>query len=73
MAGPDYTVVFLGQTSKFVLPVFFGDTVTAECEVTHLRTDKPIVTLSCKCTNQKGEEVLTGDATILVDTYPYVK
>lgn len=73
MAGPDYTVVFLGQTSRFVLPVFFGDTITATCEVTNVRADKPIVTLSCKCTNQNGEDVLTGDATILVDAFPYIK
>lgn len=70
MAGPNVTVIFLGINIRFVAPVFPGDTVTAECVVTRVRDDKPIVTLDAKCVNQDGAEVLTGEATIMVDPYP---
>ncbi len=70
IAGPGTTVVFLGLNCRFVQPVFLGDTVTATCEVTEIRPDRPIVTLSCVCTNQDGAEVLTGQATVLLDPYP---
>ena len=70
MAGPNVTVIFLGMNIRFVAPVFPGDTVTAECVVTRVRDDKPIITLDAKCVNQAGAEVLTGEATIMVDPYP---
>ena len=56
--------VYLGQTLKFILPVFLGDTVTATVEVLSVRSDKPIVTLSTVCTNQNDEVVLEGEAVV---------
>jgi 3-hydroxybutyryl-CoA dehydratase len=56
--------VYLGQTLKFKLPVFPGDTVTATVEVLSVRPDKPIVTLSTVCTNQKDQVVLEGEAVV---------
>ena len=70
MAGPDYTVIFLGTDVRFTNPVFFGDEITATCEVKSVREDKPVVTLACSCTNQSGEEVLTGEAVVYIDPYP---
>lgn len=73
LVGPNQTVVFLGFTCRFVKPVYPGDTVTATCEITAIRPDRPIVTLSCVCTNQKDEQVLTGEATVLLDPFPFVE
>ncbi len=58
--------IYLGQTLKFIMPVFPGDTVTATVEVLSVRPDKPIVTLSTVCTNQNDEVVLEGEAVIKV-------
>ena len=58
--------VYLGQTLKFVAPVFPGDEVTARVTVKAVRKDKPIVTLETICVNQRGETVIRGEATVLV-------
>ncbi|GAG99421.1 unnamed protein product, partial [marine sediment metagenome] len=36
--------IYLGQTLRFLAPVYLGDTVTAKVEVTGMRSDKPIAT-----------------------------
>lgn len=58
--------IYLGQTLQFVAPVFLGDTVTARVTVSAVREDKPILKLETVCTNQRGEVVIRGEATILV-------
>ena len=45
-------------------PVHLGDTITAEAEVVEIHQDKPIVTLETRCTNQRGEVVISGRAVI---------
>jgi len=57
--------VYLGQTLKFVAPVFPGDTITARITVKEIREDKPIVKLETICINQHGEIVIRGEATVL--------
>lgn len=59
-------VVYLGQTLKFVAPVFLDDTVTATATVTNIREDKPVVTLETVCANQNGETVVTGEAVVMI-------
>ncbi len=71
MASPDHTIIYLGQTCRFVNPAHLDDTVTMECEVTRVRDDKPVVTLACKATNQDGLELMTGEVTAFVDPHPY--
>ncbi len=56
--------IYLGQTLKFLAPVFIGDTVTVKAEVIALREEKRLITLRTDCINQKGIMVLTGEATI---------
>jgi len=58
--------VYLGQTLKFVAPVFPGDEITARVTVKEIREDKPIVKLDTVCVNQRGETVIRGEATVLV-------
>ena len=62
---PGQGSVYLGQTLQFVAPVFPGDEVTARVIVREVREDKPIVKLDTICTNQRGEVVLRGEATVL--------
>jgi len=57
--------VYLGQTLKFVAPVFPGDRVTARVTVKEIREDKPILKLETICINQRGELVIRGEATVL--------
>ena len=59
-------IVYLSQSLKFVAPVFIGDTVTATATVTHIREDKPIVTLETVCTNQNADTLVKGQAAVMV-------
>jgi 3-hydroxybutyryl-CoA dehydratase len=59
-------IVYLSQTMKFLAPVFLDDTITATATITHIRQDKPVVTLETVCTNQTGETTLTGEAVVLI-------
>ncbi|GIU82301.1 MAG: MaoC family dehydratase [Acidobacteria bacterium] len=59
-------IVYLSQTLNFVAPVFIDDTITATATVTHIREDKPIITLETICTNQNGEVVVKGEGKIMV-------
>jgi 3-hydroxybutyryl-CoA dehydratase len=58
--------IYLGQTLRFTAPVRIGDTVTVSLSVLELMSKKRI-RLETVCRNQKGETVLEGEATILVD------
>ena len=62
---PGEGTIYLGQESKFIAPVFIGDTVTATCEVVELMIDKNIVKLHCSLVNQKGNVVAEGLATVM--------
>ena len=63
LPGPG--TIYLGQELKFTRPVRFGDTVTATCTVSEIRAEKNIVKLDTVCTNQAGEVVLQGMATVM--------
>lgn len=63
LPGPG--TIYLGQEMRFVKPVSPGDTITASVKVQDKRDDKKIVHLETTCTNQKGEPVLTGVATVI--------
>ena len=73
MATSKITMIFLGMNASFTNPVYFGDTITTRCEVKKVREDKPILTVECRCLNQTGDEVLTGEAVVYVDPYPIEK
>ena len=63
-------VIFLSQSVRFLKPVRIGDTVTAVAEVVETRQDKGIVTLKNTCTNQNGEVVAEGEATVRIYQEP---
>jgi phosphate acetyltransferase len=57
--------IYLGQTIAFTKPVFPGDTVTATVTVLEKQDKKRLVRLETVCTNQDGETVLKGEATVI--------
>jgi 3-hydroxybutyryl-CoA dehydratase len=63
---PGIGTVYLGQDLRFLLPVRAGDTLTATAEVVEMRDDKKMVILKTIVTNQKGEKVIDGKATVMV-------
>ena len=56
--------VFLHVDWSFRAPVYPGDEITAEVEVTEVRPDKPIAKLRTTITNQEGTVVLDGEALV---------
>jgi 3-hydroxybutyryl-CoA dehydratase len=58
--------VYLGQTLRFTRPVRIGDTIAARAEVLEKNDAKRRLRLATTCTNQHGETVLDGEATVLV-------
>lgn len=65
MKIPGPGTIYLGQELKFTKPVRFGDTVTATCTVAEVVEEKNIVKLETICTNQNGEVVIKGMATVM--------
>lgn len=65
MKLPGPGTIYLGQELKFTKPVRFGDTVTATCTVSELIPEKNIARLDTTCTNQRGEVVIKGTATVM--------
>ncbi len=63
LPGPG--TIYLDQDLQFRHPVVPGDVVTATVTVKEKRADKRIVLLDTRCTNQRGDVVLTGMATVI--------
>ena len=64
MQLPGPGTIYMAQEMKFTKPVYFGDTITAKVEVIEIIKEK-ILKLKTICTNQKGEIVLDGVATVM--------
>ncbi|MBN1656108.1 MAG: polyketide synthase dehydratase domain-containing protein [Deltaproteobacteria bacterium] len=52
--------IYLGQSMKFLRPVFLGDKVKATVEVAAKDDRRKLVTFKCRVTNQRGETIATG-------------
>ncbi len=66
LPGPG--TIYLGQTLQFMRPVALGDTVTVSVTVAGKAPETYRVTLDCRCTNQKGEAVISGTAQVTAPT-----
>ena len=62
MPGPG--TVFITQSWTFPSPVYVGDTIRAEAEVKWVHPERPRADMEFTVTNQHGEEVLSGEATV---------
>ncbi|GKT03612.1 MaoC family dehydratase [Furfurilactobacillus sp. WILCCON 0119] len=65
MPGPG--AIYLGQTLRFEKPVHFDDVLVVTAEVTKIEAKKhfKIATIATTVTNQNGEIVTDGEATIM--------
>lgn len=64
MQLPGPGTIYLGQELKFTSPVRFGDTITATIEAVDINVEKNIVVFETICTNQNGDIVVKGKATV---------
>jgi 3-hydroxybutyryl-CoA dehydratase len=63
LPGPG--AIYLGQELKFLKPVLFDDVITARVEVVEILRERNRIRLKTVCANQRGEEVLTGEALVM--------
>jgi acyl dehydratase len=63
LPGPG--AIYLSQSLKFVKPVKAGDTITARVEVLEVLGERNRIRLQTVCVNQRGEEVLSGEAWVM--------
>ncbi len=63
LPGPG--TIYMGQELRFTKPVFFGDTITATVTVAELIPEKNRAILDTVCTNQNGDIVIRGKATVM--------
>lgn len=63
LPGPG--TIYMGQELRFTKPVLFGDTITATVTVAELIPEKNRAILDTVCTNQNGEVVIKGKATVM--------
>ena len=68
LAIGDALIAFTGQSSKFLKPVYPGDTLYPMLEISDRMAQRStgVVTLTATVHNQKGELVLTGQQKILL-------
>ena len=62
LPGPG--TIYMGQELRFTKP-FFGDTITATVTVAELIPEKNRAILDTVCTNQNGDVVIKGKATVM--------
>src|SRR5207302_810466 len=63
LPGPG--AIYLSQTLTFMKPVFLGDTITARVDVAEVVHDRNRLRLQTSCVNQRGDEVLAGEAWVM--------
>lgn len=63
LPGPG--AIYLSQDLRFLKPVKFGDVITARVEVLEVNRERNRLRLRTVCANQRGEEVLVGEALVM--------
>ena len=58
--------VYVSQSLEFRTPVFLWDTVTATVTVQRTAAAGTVLDMSTRCANQHGDDVLTGEARVLL-------
>ncbi len=62
LPGPG--TIYMKQNLSFLVPVYFGDTITAEVEVIEKLEEKKRIRLKTTCINQDGKIVVDGEALV---------
>jgi 3-hydroxybutyryl-CoA dehydratase len=62
LPGPG--TIYIHQSVNFLAPVHFGDTITAQAEVSEIDLEQNRVKLKTTCINQQGTLVLDGEAIV---------
>ena len=68
LPGPG--AIYLSQSLTFLKPVRAGDTITARAEVTEVVRARNRIRIRTVCINQRGEEVLSGEAWVMPSRTP---
>jgi acyl dehydratase len=68
LPGPG--AIYMSQDLKFLRPVKLGDVITAGVSVVDVNREKNRLRLKTVCTNQRGEDVLTGEALVMPSRSP---
>jgi acyl dehydratase len=63
LPGPG--AIYLSQSLTFLKPVKLGDTITARVTVIEVIRERNRIRLATVCLNQRGDEVLTGEAWVM--------
>jgi 3-hydroxybutyryl-CoA dehydratase len=61
---PGVGTIYLEQNLKFIKPVYINDTIKASVKAKELIVEKNIAIFETICTNQNGEVVIEGEATV---------
>ena len=65
MKLPGAGTIYMSQTSKFMAPVYIGDTITAIVEAKELNKEKNRIVFRTYCQNQEGKIVMDGEALVM--------
>jgi 3-hydroxybutyryl-CoA dehydratase len=68
LPGPG--AIYVSQELKFLKPVKSGDSISARVEVVEINREKNRIRLRTGCTNQRAEDVLTGEAVVMPSRTP---
>lgn len=66
LPGPG--TIYLGQSLRFLHPVYPGDTVTVTVTVAEMEAERHRVSLECKVINQHHKAVIVGTAEVIAPT-----
>ena len=62
---PGSGTIYMGQSMKFLRPVFLGDEIKVRLTVLEKNVEKNRLKLETLCFNQKGDQVLAGEAQVM--------
>lgn len=62
---PGIGTIYMSQNIKFLKPVYINDTIKASVKAKKLIAEKNIAIFETICTNQNGEIVIEGEATVM--------
>lgn len=71
LGGSAATTIYVSQSLRFLRPVVVGDTITTELTVRHIDPAKHRLTVETVCRNRGGEDVVAGEAVVMLDPYPF--